>query len=65
MSNIPLTPTSRRTAAAAIVRRAALPAVSALLVAEILDGTAAAVLRAAGLDDDTARRVLDALWGIR
>lgn len=40
-------------------------AVPAALVADLLDSTAAAVLRVAGVDDETAHAVCASLWGDR
>jgi hypothetical protein len=44
--------------------RASDRAVPAALVADMLDATAAAVLRVAGVDDETGRAVLTALWEV-
>jgi hypothetical protein len=56
-----LTPSARRMLVASMVTRANV-AVDGLLVADALDGTAGAILRVAGMDDDTARAVLAQLW---
>ncbi len=61
----PLTSPRRRTQTAAVIRRTVLQPVSALLIVEIIDNVSAAVLRAAGVDDDTARQALALLWSER
>jgi hypothetical protein len=66
VNSIPLTPTRKRAAAAAVVRRAGvLPPESCMLAAEIVDGCSAAILRAAGCTDSQALEALAALWADR
>ena len=55
--------TSGKRALAASMIRAADRAVPAVLVADLLDATTAAVLRVAGVDDETGRAVCASLWG--
>ena len=57
--------TSGKRALAASMIRAADKAVPGMLVADLLDATAAAVIRVAGLDDDTGRAVCASLWADR
>lgn len=56
-----LTTSGKRALAAAMIR-ASDRAVPAMLVADMLDATAAAVLRVAGVDDETGRAVCASLW---
>jgi hypothetical protein len=56
-----LTTSGKRAPAASMIRAADRP-VPAALVGDVLDATAAAVLRVAGVDDETGRAVLTALW---
>lgn len=56
-----LTTSGKRALAAAMIK-ASDRAVPAALVADMLDATAAAVLRVAGLDDETGRAVCASLW---
>lgn len=56
-----LTTSGKRALVAAMIR-ASDRAVPAALVADMLDATAAAVLRVAGMDDETGRATLAALW---
>jgi hypothetical protein len=66
MPSIPLTPTRKRAAAAAVIRRAtALPPECSMLAAEVLDSTASAVLRSCGVSDGQALEALAALWDDR
>ena len=59
-----LTTTARRALAASMIQ-AADRAVPAVLLADTLDATAAAVLRVAGVDDETGRVVCASLWSDR
>jgi hypothetical protein len=56
-----LTTSGKRALAGAMIK-ASDRAVPAALVADTLDATAAAVLRVAGVDDDTGRAVCASLW---
>jgi len=56
-----LTTSGKRALAAAMIR-ASDRAIPAMLVADMLDATAAAVLRIAGVDDETGRAVCASLW---
>jgi hypothetical protein len=56
-----LTTSGRRALAAAMIK-ASDRAVLAALVADMLDATAAALLRVAGVDDETGRAACAALW---
>lgn len=61
---IPLSRSGRRTLVASMLHTATdeQDPLTAQLLADVLDQTSAAVLRAAGLEDDEARAILASLW---